>query len=513
MDGKKYGGLLALVIVALLGVTLWRYERWKGQTAQAGVTERADETAWPGEDAQEDRNSQADAAGQTDEATQTDAAEQTNGAVRTDAAGQTDGAAQADAAGQTDETSQSAHETQVSEVFQEAEPGKIRVLLRSDSFKSYYHSEETVVFQSAYVCTLENGEKIRCEAGEQIYFPEENTETENTVWLLEPEGENGSFTMPLLKRSYENPLYEGSLQVTRTEEGYLFLNTLDIEAYLSAVVPSEMPARYPLEALKAQAVCARTYAYAQISSGRLKAFGADVDDSVEFQVYNNFPRDARSTQAVEGTRGLVLMENGNLADARYYSTSCGIDLTRDLSEEAVFCAYLSDGQREDYEKDEPWYRWDTAFSLEELTEMAKEAGLKLGEITALSVTEREASGSARILRVEGTKGSTEISGEYAIRKFLKPASTPVTRQDGSTAPDLGLLPSAFFYLTEETEEETLTGYQIVGGGYGHGIGMSQNGAMHMAEAGETFEEILKYYYGEVELDEKGSSDSQTIYGG
>ncbi|MDY3920344.1 MAG: SpoIID/LytB domain-containing protein [Candidatus Limivivens sp.] len=415
-----------------------------------------------------------------------------------------------EAVGTGEESERKTEATETASVGKMTSETEIRVLIRSDSFESLYHQEERIAFQTAYTCSTDSGRSFSCEPGSEFVFPLENSDGMETVWNFEPTEGEGSFSMPLLKRGYDHPVYHGSLTVTASEEGYLFRNTVDLETYLCAVVPSEMPARYPSEALKAQAVCARTYAYSQLGNGRLADYEADVDDSVEFQVYNNFPEDSRSSQAVEGTKGIRMLKNGELVDARYYSTSCGIDLTRDLSEEAVFCAFLSDRDREDYEKDEPWYRWNTFFTLEQLTRLSEDAGYELGQVTELSIGSREESGCVSVLRIQGTKGSREVSGEYAIRKFLKPLENPVTLQNGETAPDLGMLPSAFFYLTEEKTEEALTGYAVVGGGYGHGIGMSQNGAMHMAEAGESFEAILKHYYGEVTLYEEGNSAGQTI---
>ncbi len=113
----------------------------------------------------------------------------------------------------------------------------------------------------------------------------------------------------------------------------------------------------------------------------------------------------------------------------------------------------------------------------------------------MRVSERENSGVIKTLEIIGSGGSFEVEGEYEIRKLLQTQNAPVTLQDGSTAPNLGMLPSAFFYLTEENEGGVLKGYTLKGGGYGHGKGMSQNGAKHMAEAGRSCVDILRYYYG------------------
>ena len=83
-------------------------------------------------------------------------------------------------------------------------------------------------------------------------------------------------------------------------------------------------------------------------------------------------------------------------------------------------------------------------------------------------------------------------------------------KNGEAAPELGMLPSAFFYLVPSYEGEKLLGYELIGGGYGHGRGLSQNGARGMAEKGKTFLEILKYYYGEIELHDALDTGDQSF---
>jgi len=93
-----------------------------------------------------------------------------------------------------------------------------------------------------------------------------------------------------------------------------------------------------------------------------------------------------------------------------------------------------------------------------------------------------------------------IQTEYNIRYILNDGSSAVRRADGSTVSSPTLLPSAFICLETEHDGEYLASYRIYGGGYGHGIGMSQNGAKNMAESGFTYEEILKTYYKESEVE-------------
>src|SRR5699024_9658334 len=126
------------------------------------------------------------------------------------------------------------------------------------------------------------------------------------------------------ERGYGKPSYCGHLEVTDEEGGLALVNELYVEDYLKRVVPSEMPPSYEKEALKAQAVCARTFAYEQILGNSYSQYGAHVDDSTNFQVYNNAARDSRTDAAVDETYGQILMYEGEPIEALYFSTSCGV---------------------------------------------------------------------------------------------------------------------------------------------------------------------------------------------
>ncbi|MFR5582503.1 MAG: SpoIID/LytB domain-containing protein [[Clostridium] scindens] len=106
-------------------------------------------------------------------------------------------------------------------------------------------------------------------------------------------------------------------------EGVVIINELPVETYLCKVVPSEMPASYELEALKAQAVCARSYAYQQMAEYGYPEYEAHVNDSTDYQVYGNSQAQEASSQAVSETQGQVARFNGQIVTTYYYSTSCG----------------------------------------------------------------------------------------------------------------------------------------------------------------------------------------------
>lgn len=373
---------------------------------------------------------------------------------------------------------------------------QVRVLICSDNYESEYHDRLTLQCSTDY--TVSYGDITEeHKASEPVWFTLDDPWLSYGAVTLTAKDKNGTFTLPDLQRAQEAPAYEGKFIIEKKAEGLLVVNELPLETYLRYVVPSEMPADYPMEALKAQAICARTYAMKQIQGNRGEKNGVDLDDSVSYQVYNNIKNNERTDQAVSETKGKVLMRDGDLIDALYYSTSCGIQLSDNPSDEAVFCSLLSTRDEKAYEKEEPWYRWSVSFSLEELTELVKTGWQEdFGAVTGMEVVSREPSGVIAALKISGEGGEFQVEGEYTIRKLLQTRNSPVTLQDGSTAPNLGMLPSAFFYLTLNYEKEVLTGYTLTGGGYGHGKGMSQNGAKHMADAGYKCADILRYYYAE-----------------
>ncbi|WP_462410672.1 SpoIID/LytB domain-containing protein [Neobacillus sp. Marseille-QA0830] len=126
------------------------------------------------------------------------------------------------------------------------------------------------------------------------------------------------------------PAYRGSFEITSVAGNKLHLiNEVDLEHYLYQVVPSEMPSSFGLNALKAQAVAARTYALGDYLGDRFAKDGYFVLDSVMSQVYNNSAENALTTQAVQETKGTIMYGNdGSLVDARYYSTSGGFGASR-----------------------------------------------------------------------------------------------------------------------------------------------------------------------------------------
>ena len=303
-----------------------------------------------------------------------------------------------------------------------------------------------------------------------------------------------------------------------------------------------MPSSYAEEALKAQAVCARSYAYQQIRQGRYQAYGAHVDDSVSCQVYNNVPPQETTTRAVQETAGEVACYAGVVITAYYFSTSGGMTASGAVwGETSADAPYLAakdvvDEAGEAYEAQEPWYHWETESNGKDyLTGVADRVGRLMknspelvhvrlkdgsyvplsdcrdatiqkkiqagtpGKITDIREGERLDGGVLGSLLVDGENLSVKILTEYAIRQVLGDTSLTLTLADGSTRTCGSLLPSAFCSLTADIDTPGSGKITITGGGYGHGVGMSQNGANRMAQAGKNYREILEFFYTDITL--------------
>lgn len=308
---------------------------------------------------------------------------------------------------------------------------------------------------------------------------------------------------------FQDRTYRGAIELTVDRDGKLaVVNLVPLEELLKGLVPSEIYASAPAEALKAQAVTARGEVLAKIGLRHL----ADpylLCAEQHCAVYKGMSGEAPSTNAaVEATRGLALFSaDGHLVDS-VYSAVCGghtedndavwggppdpnLRGKPDLlpgNEETVsprtLEAFLSTPQpvacRLSSFAQPSKFRWERRFTAEQVNELA--APLKIGQVEAISVVERGVSGRARLVTLSGDVGATQLRGELNIRRFF------------------GMLNSAMFVVTPQRGPDgALAGWLFKGGGWGHGVGMCQTGAAGRAQAGQTYPEILRHYFNGAEV--------------
>jgi stage II sporulation protein D len=292
--------------------------------------------------------------------------------------------------------------------------------------------------------------------------------------------------------------YRGRLEISQKRDGTLMaVNVIDIEEYLRGVVPLEIGHLDPskIEAVKAQAVAARSYALAQLNEH--SSNGYDLEPTVRHQVYGGqLAETPLSDLAVLETYGIVASFKGKPIDARYSSTCGG----RTTSPEFVWSGgglpYLVgrfDGRsrhskrlHEAFCQKSPRFEWKRIWKKSAFFQKIKNnlpsivGKADIGEIEKVNTKRRDPSGRVLTLEVKTTKGDFDVE-KGAVRKLLK-------------YPNGNILRSNFFDLS--IDENTVT---MNGRGMGHGVGMCQWGAIGMAEQGYSFRQILNHYYTRITL--------------
>lgn len=357
------------------------------------------------------------------------------------------------------------------------------------------------------------------------------SDSEASTTIVKPDSDEGVIAISSLSKSGGTPRYHGALEITKQSSGYLIVNQVNIETYLCGVVSSEVSSSYSMEALKAQAVCARGYAYKKLGSN-YKGYNADLDDTTSCQVYNNFPETSNSIAAVNDTAGIVPTYNGELINAVYFSTSCGTTCTSEpvwggtmaftctriqntaldiphFSDEAAFVDFM-DGKTDTdvVERNLPLYRWTVSYSSDEI-KRAIETGLSrcsnvyelngsdwvatsatsVGDIEDVEMSQRDDSGLLLAVVIKGSERTVRVSGQSNIRVLFATDGMAITEQNGSTLTGWTGVPSNFYYVKKDGDR-----FLLKGGGYGHGVGMSQNGANELAKLGYTCAQIIAHYY-------------------
>ncbi|MCG7344204.1 SpoIID/LytB domain-containing protein [Sporosarcina sp. ACRSL] len=341
-------------------------------------------------------------------------------------------------------------------------------------------------------------------------------ETSNPVQVVAPSG----FV------TINGQTYRGLAEVGFNSTGTLAgINELSIEQYLYGVVPRELPpVPYgEVEAQKAQAIAARTYALSNM--GKRSADGYDLLPTTSDQVYGGYSAEHPiSNEAVDGTRGIVATYEGKLITAVFHSTSGGFTANNedvwnseatpylrakhvgqkgnDLKYVPALDIYknsdegesLREVKRGDFEADwSRYYRWHFEWTAEEISEViGTYFNTDVGQVLEINVTERSSSGRAAVIEFV-TENGTFYEYKDRIRWALQ-----YINANGTPA----VLLSTLFIIEPIKDEETdeTIGYKVDGGGWGHGVGMSQVGAVGMAEKGYTYDVILKHFYTGIDLE-------------
>jgi stage II sporulation protein D len=268
--------------------------------------------------------------------------------------------------------------------------------------------------------------------------------------------------------------YRGRTLLTMRSSGITAVNYVDLEEYLYSVVGSEMGGNWPQEALKAQAVAARSYALYKRETNKNPLF--DVVDTVASQAYKGLSNETVNTQqAVKATEGEVLSYNGKIIQAVFHSSSGG----HTENVEDVWTRYLPYLRGvPDYDQGSPAFQWNANFSNDLISQRIS----GLGRILSITPGRISSTGRAITIKVSGTQGTRVVDAD-TFRSALGLKSTWF-----SVTPTYGQVASA------GTVPSLPASFQLSGRGFGHGLGMSQWGAYNLAQQGYKYKDILSYYY-------------------
>ena len=296
--------------------------------------------------------------------------------------------------------------------------------------------------------------------------------------------------------------YRGRLEFSRTSGGSItVINIVDVDNYVKGVVAAEMPSYYGMEALKAQAVCARNYGVTH--TNKHKTYGFDLCTGIDCQVYGGVAKEtARTNQAVDETSGMLAFYDDKLAELYFFATSGGHTESNEYVWGGSHISYLT-GVPDEYEPESStYYRWTYEISPEKATDILSKHGL--GDVEDIQIISTSPFGAVTELKVIGTQGTKSFKLESARTLFgggLQSQVYTLKRSSGG-APQGDAFISALGVISD-TGKKALKqpilskgsgNFIFTGRGWGHLLGMSQNGAGGMAEAGFTYEEILKHYY-------------------
>lgn len=366
-----------------------------------------------------------------------------------------------------------------------------------------------------------------------IYTPE-STIPEQVAGPIQITSNYGLLGVTNLKRAGKQALYHGAFELVKNNNNtFNLVNMIEVEEYLKGVVPNEMPVSFGLEALKAQSVAARNY----VLSPRTKASpNYDVVDSVASQVYYGANTEKPlSNQAVKETEGIVAIYNWDLILAQYSSTAGGytesyanafsdpktkefpshdkpylkgkpdiITQTPLNTEEAANAYYKS--KPDAYDIRSPYYRWERVWTADELknalqsTLAAQSASGfvkpafnksdKLDDLVEIKVLKRGDSGKIIEMEIVTRSQTYKVYKELVVRRLIT--------KDGKALPSANVV-----FDNEYDENGLLTGVHAYGGGFGHGVGLSQFGAGFMgSELHMSYDKILQHYYSGVTLSTK-----------
>lgn len=330
-----------------------------------------------------------------------------------------------------------------------------------------------------------------------------------------------------------SPYRDGIILLPNSNGTMTVINYLSLEHYVYGVLNAELHNSNPEEALKAQAVAARSFG--ALNLGKHKTDGFDLCATTHCQMYKGYSGEFPSTnKAADDTRGEMIYSQGKPVNAFYFKNSGGY--TQNVEDVWSYSATYLKSVKDIYS---PNYPWSVSLSFDMIKQKLEAAGYNPGQVQSISITGRNSTGSVSELLISGSNNQVRLSkekirnvlGTTVIKSLMFSLADSSTGQqskgftlyNGSKAADIGTdiyvisgsnkitklqtngvfgsNGQAPFKLSSQSSSETASGQTatFTGTGYGHGVGMPQDSAIQMAKQGFTYKQILEYYYTGIEV--------------
>lgn len=316
---------------------------------------------------------------------------------------------------------------------------------------------------------------------------------------------------------YNDIAYRGTLRIIYDGSYIKVLNKVSLEDYVKGVLPSEMSPSWNMEALKAQAVAARTFALYSKSRQHSASSGYELCNSSHCQVYCGSGKETASTnQAVDATYGQVMYSDNQVIYAAFHSSSGG---ATENSENVWgnYMPYLRSVTDDDSKS--PYHDWTARFTVAQMEQKLASSGKGVGSLQSLAMvpvsgsgalTARSSSGRAYGIRFTGSSGNITLTGEQARSIFglksalfnirtERTASSSLAAKSAGSSNAISAAPKAMSNTAMRLQGVDSIVFE--GHGFGHGLGLAQYGADAMAAAGSTYDQILHHYYTDVVIQE------------
>lgn len=376
--------------------------------------------------------------------------------------------------------------------------------------------------------------------------------TSNKIELIQGTSTKISISSNTRSNGYV-PSYYGSFEISKNQNGIKLINEAYINDYLKGVVSSEMPTSGGLEGYKIQAIVSRTAAYYDILSKEYSKLGVHAVDYSLSQKYEASPSSSQSDEGVESTSGEIVTKDGEVIDAKYYSTSPGfgasyedifgkVTPTKDYlttlsfnetgtkvnrKNEDDLSQYLKDWTVKAYDSNSPLFRWKYSIDYSALskilnenihsifTEKSKDFKQKwilfiyksadipkdgIGKIKDIYVSDRTSSGNVSEVTIVSELNTYKVRGTDNLKKLLVPKENfELTTVYGKPIDNLTKLPSSFFTIEKNMSGDKFKSITIYGGGEGHGVGLSKYGSIGLSRKNKTAQEVVKTFYPGTEI--------------